>query len=196
MLALTQFGHWDDLLAEPAPPENLEFSNAIWHYARATAYARKGEAGSAKAEYAKLVPLRETADVKHLDTIYYPATQLLTIADALVQGEIDVAEGRLDQAIEHFRAAVAVQDELPYTEPPFWYYPTRHTLGKALLAAGDASGAESVYRKDLEQYPRNGWSMYGLIQALEVQGKDAGEIQQRFDNIWAQADVTLTASSF
>ncbi len=121
---------------------------------------------------------------------------LLTIADALVQGEIAMAEGKNDEAIAHFRLAVETQDELSYTEPPFWYYPTRHTLGKALLTAGDAAGAEEVYRADLEQHPRNGWALFGLIQSLEAQNKDASEFQQRFDKIWAQADVTLTASRF
>ena len=95
-----------------------------------------------------------------------------------------------------FRLAVATQDELPYTEPPFWYYPTRHTLGKALLAADDAAGAEEVYRRDLETYPRNDWALYGLVRSLEAQGKEASEVQERFDKIWAQADVTLTASRF
>ena len=196
LLALTQFGKWDEVLAEPAPPEHFEFSNGIWHYVRATAYARKGDLNRAREEHAKLGPLREADDVKHLDTIYYPATQLLAIADALVLGEIAMAESNHDEAIAQFRVAVEIQDELPYTEPPFWYYPTRQTLGKALLAAGNAAGAEEVYKADLEQYPRNGWSMFGLMQALEAQNKDAADIKQRFDNIWAQADVTLTASRF
>ena len=196
LLALVQFGRWDEVLAEPAPPENLEYSQAIWHYARAAAYANQGMIDEARAEHAKLVPLREETDVVFLDSIYYPATMLLTIADALVQGEIAMAEERYDEAIAHFELAVATQDELPYTEPPFWYYPTRHTLGKALLAAGRAAEAEAVYRVDLQQYPRNGWALYGLIQSLEAQDKDAGEIQDRFDKIWAQADVTLTASRF
>jgi tetratricopeptide (TPR) repeat protein len=196
LLALTQFGRWDEVLAEPPPPANLEYSTAIWHYARATAYAKQGMLDDARAEHAKLVPLRDVTDVTFLDSIYYPATMLLTIADALVQGDIAMADDRHEEAIAHFRRAVETQDELPYTEPPFWYYPTRHTLGKALLTAGDAAGAEEVYRADLEQYPRNGWALYGLIQALEAQGKDASEIQERFDKIWAQADVTLTASRF
>jgi tetratricopeptide (TPR) repeat protein len=196
LLALTQFGRWDEVLAEPPPPANLEYSTAIWHYARATAYAKQGMLDDARAEHAKLVPLRDVTDVTFLDSIYYPATMLLTIADALVQGDIAMADDRHEEAIAHFRRAVETQDELPYTEPPFWYYPTRHTLGKALLTAGDAAGAEEVYRTDLEQYPRNGWALYGLIQALEAQGKDASEIQERFDKIWAQADVTLTASRF
>jgi tetratricopeptide (TPR) repeat protein len=196
LLALTQFGRWDELLAEPQPPANLEFSNAIWHYARATAYAQKDDIAAAVAEYEKFTPLRETADVTFLDSIFYPATMLLTIADALILGEIALTEDKYDEAIAHFRRAVETQDELPYTEPPFWYFPTRHTLGRALLIAGDAAGAETVYREDLKRVPRNGWSMYGLIQALEAQDKATDEIQKRFDIIWAQADVTLAASTF
>jgi tetratricopeptide (TPR) repeat protein len=196
LLALTQFGLWDEVLAEPQPRADLEFSNGIWHYVRATAFARKNDLDAARAEHAKLVPLKDATDVHFLDTIYYPATSLLAIADALVLGEIALAEGNMDTAVEHFRAAVETQDQLPYTEPPFWYYPTRHSLGRALLLKGDAAEAEQVYRKDLEDYPHNGWAMYGLIQSLTAQGKDASEMQQMFDHAWSQADVTLTASRF
>lgn len=196
LLALTQFGKWDEVLAEPQPPANLEYSNAIWHYVRATALAQQGNVQAAKSEYEKFGPLRDETDVVFLDSIYYPATMLLSIADALIQGEIAMAEERYDDAIGYFHVAVDTQDELPYTEPPFWYYPTRHSLGKAMLTGGNAAGAESVYRADLEQYPRNGWSLFGLVEALKAQGKDASEIQERFDLIWAQADVALTASRF
>ncbi len=194
LLSLTQFARWDEILAEPAPPENLEYSTAIWHYARATAYTRTGQLDKARAEQALLKPLLSATDVEFLDTIAYPATSLLGIADALVTGEIALAEGRHDAAIDQFEIAVGIQDELPYMEPPFWYYPTRHTLGRALMEAGQPAEAESVYRTDLEKYPRNGWSMFGLIQALEAQGKDASEVQQRFDQTWSQADVTLVSS--
>jgi tetratricopeptide (TPR) repeat protein len=196
LLALTQFGRWDEVLAEPQPPEHLEFSNGIWHYVRAIAFAKKNNIGAARTERARLVAFREASDVAFLDAIYYPATTLLTIADALVLGEIAWAEGRADEAIAHFRTAVATQDKLPYTEPPFWYYPTRHSLGKALLEAGRAAEAEAVYRTDLEQYPRNGWAMFGLIESLEAQGKDATDITDLFALAWSQADVTLSASRF
>ncbi len=196
MLALTQFGHWDEVLAEPQPPENLEFSNGIWHYVRATAYAKKGQLEAARAEREKLVPLKEATDVHFLDSIYYPATSLLEIADELTLGEIAMAENHYDKAVEHFQNAVRTQDELPYTEPPFWYYPTRHTLGKALLAAGRPAEAEVTYRKDLEQYPRNGWAMFGLMQSLKAQDKDAAEASEKFAILWAEADVTLSSSTF
>ena len=168
----------------------------IWHYARATAFARTGDVDNAIAEREKLLPLKTAGDVTFLDTILYPATQLLDIADALVQGEIAMAQGDPDAAATHFARAVEVQDELPYTEPPFWYYPTRHSLGKALLAAGQFADAESVYRADLDMYPRNGWAMFGLMEALEAQEKDASDVASRFETVWANADVTLTASRF
>ncbi|MEM7360838.1 MAG: hypothetical protein AAF431_17240 [Pseudomonadota bacterium] len=196
LLALTQFGRWDEVLAEAQPPANLEFSNAIWHYVRATAYARKGDLSAARVEYEKLVPLRAAADVTHLDTIQYPATMLLSIANELVQGAIALAETNYPLAIKHYRAAVEIQDELPYTEPPFWYYPTRQSLGKALLLADNAAEAEAVYRADLKHYPRNGWSMYGLIQALKAQGKNSEKIQEKFAIAWAQADVELPSSRY
>ena len=196
LLALTQFGRWAEVLAEPAPPENLDYSRAIRHYARGTAFARSKDLDSARAERAALVPLRDSAKVHFLDTVDYPASQLLLIADELLLGEMAMAEKKLDQAIDHFAAAVAAQDALPYTEPPFWYYPTRQSLGQALLTAGKAPAAEEVYRKDLEDYKRNGWSLFGLIQSLLAQGKDAGDVQAMFDTVWSEADVTLTASRF
>jgi tetratricopeptide (TPR) repeat protein len=196
MQSLVQFGRWDEVLSMPAPPEDLEYSRGIWHYARAAAYARTGQPDAARAEQQKLAPLKAATDVRFLDTLQYPASMLLEIADALALGEIAMAEDDTAAAIRHFSHAVEVQDELPYTEPPFWYYPTRHSLGKALLAAGRPGDAEAVYRRNLENYPRNGWAMFGLIQALEAQGKDASDIQAKFDIVWAQADVTLTASRF
>ena len=65
-----------------------------------------------------------------------------------------------------------------------------------LIVGRGAAGAEAVYRRDLEVYPRNGWSMFGLVQALEAQGKDAAEMRARFETTWQQADVTLTSSTF
>jgi tetratricopeptide (TPR) repeat protein len=196
MQSLVQFGLWDEVLAEPQPPADLEYSNGIWHYTRAVAFARTGDIDAARAEQAMLGPIKKEADVLFLDTIQYPASMLLEIADSLALGEIAMADNDFGAATSHFERAVSVQDELPYTEPPFWYYPTRHSLGKALLGAGNAAEAEAVYRTDLEKYPRNGWAMFGLIQALNAQGKDSSEMQTRFDTTWAQADVELTASRF
>ena len=196
MQSLVQFGRWNEALQQPAPAERLEYANGIWHYTRAIAFANTGELTMAKKEQAMLGAYKNTDDVLHLDSIYYPASMLLDIADSLALGEIAMAEDNTTEAIEQFTKAVTVQDELPYTEPPFWYYPTRLSLGKALLASGNASEAERVFKENLTRYPRNGWAMYGLIDALKAQNKDSSEIQQRFDIVWANADVTLTSPRF
>ncbi len=194
LLALTRFGRWDDVLSEPQPAEQLDFSNAIWRYARATAYAAQGDLTAARAERRVLVELLESDKIHHIDSVDYPASLLLAIADALVLGDIAMTEGDLGAAVGHFERAVSTQDELPYTEPPFWYYPTRQSLGHALLANGDAAAAEQIYRDDLGIHPRNGWSMFGLVQSLEAQGKDATDARARFEQVWSLADVTLTGS--
>ena len=158
-------------MAEPAPPENLDYSNAIWRYARGLAMANMDDINGAQAERAKLAAVKDSVQIRFLDSADYPASLLLNIADDLLQGEIALKSDNPDLAASHFERAVEKQDSLPYMEPPFWYYPTRQSLGQALLEAGRFAEAEAVYRKDLEDYPRNGWSMSGLATALERQGK-------------------------
>ena len=194
--SLVRFARWQDILASPQPPGDLPYSKAIWHYARAIALARTGELEAAATEIEAMQPLMENDSIWYLDGNDYPASQILAIADKLARGELALAKKDYEAAIAAFTAAVIVQDTLPYTEPPFWYYPTRQSLGHALLQAGDPAAAEAVYRKDLKDYPRNGWSLFGLALALEGQGKEdeAEAVRQRFANIWGRADVELSSS--
>jgi tetratricopeptide (TPR) repeat protein len=195
-VARVQFGKWDDVLAMPMPDASLDYATAMQHYARGIAFARKGDLAAARKERATLVPMKKTKKVMTIDANDYPAVALLEIADTLLQGEIAQAAGTPAAAINYFRRAVDLQDKLPYTEPPFWYYPTRQSLGAALLAAKRNAEAEAVYRKDLEAYPHNGWSMFGLAQSLDAQGKktEADEARKLFDHIWSGADVKLAGS--
>ena len=48
-LTLTTFGKWDDVLAEPLPPEDIRFSYAMAYYARGVAHAAKGQWAEAQA---------------------------------------------------------------------------------------------------------------------------------------------------
>jgi len=125
-----------------------------------------------------------------------PASQLLAIADNLLLGEIALAGKDTKIAVARFTEAVAAQDALPYTEPPFWYYPTRQSLGYALLKAGKAAEAQAVYEEDLERNPHNGWSTFGLLQSLEAQGRkaEAGMHREHFKPMCQFADITLAGS--
>lgn len=196
LLSYIRFGKWDEILAAAQPPEELAFSRGIWHYARGVALIHRGEMQAAKAEYEAIGPLRKDMTVRFLDERDYPASLILSIAQDLLRGELELAGGDHGKAIRYFEEAVASQDSLPYTEPPFWYYPTRQSLGYALMEAGRHAEAEAVYRRDLEDYPRNGWSMFGLAQALAAQGRqsEADDMMARFNNVWQAADVQLTSS--
>ena len=196
LLSLVQFGHWDEILAEPRPPETLDFSNAIWRYARGVALANTGDMDGAMAEQALLSGAKDTVQIQFLDSADYPASVLLNIADALLLGEIAIRSGDPRTAADHFQTAVTLQDGLPYTEPPFWYYPTRQSLGEALLADHRYADAEAVYKHDLKHYPRNGWSMAGLALALDGQDKnaEAAQVRTKLETVWQYADVELTGS--
>lgn len=196
VLTMVQFAKHEDILAMDAPPTPRDYSRAIWHYARGIALAQTGRADEANAELAALASLKDTVEIRFLDQADYPAGTLLNIAHRLLKGEIAMVGGDHDSAIAAFAGAVELQDTLPYMEPPFWYYPTRQSLGAALLAAGRAGEAEAVYRKDLEDYPRNGWSLAGLVDALEAQGKadEAQAARGDFEIVWARADVDLEGS--
>lgn len=195
--AMARFGKWDEILSEPTPPADMRFTTAMWHYARGLAYAAKGQADVAGAERDSLAAIEEATPPDQVQGLNL-ARPVLRVARIVLAGEIAMRGGRLDEAIEQFRTAVAVQDTLHYDEPPPWYYPVRQSLGAALLKAGRPVEAETVYREDLKRNPANGWSLCGLAQSLNARGRvtEATQAQKRFEQAWARADVKLESSTF
>ena len=191
-LTLTTFGKWDEVLAEFLPPEDIRFSYAMAYYARGVAHAAKGEWAEAQEALDKVTASAlATAEGAEGKTA-------LSIAVHALSGEIATRRGDLDAGINHFRDATKIEDAGLYFEPPKWYYPIRHSLGAALVKAGHHAEAEKVYREDLRRFPENGWSLFGLAQALQAQGKkkEAAAVRARFSRAWAGTDVTLLASRF
>ncbi|GBF81853.1 tetratricopeptide repeat protein [Aphanothece sacrum] len=90
--------------------------------------------------------------------------------------------------------AALEEDGLPYMEPPYWYQPVRELLGTSFLKLNQPGEAEAVYKEDLQKYPGNGWSLYGLAESLRMQGKTeaAQKVQQQFDQAWSKADISMT----
>lgn len=196
--ALTRFGRWDEMLAEPAPLDRHLYLKGTWMYARGLAFAGKGDLAAAERT---LGELRAVASDPSLSfTLFSPntAAAVLAIAPEALAGEIAVRKGEHDRAIAHFERAVRLEDGLVYTEPAEWHYPPRQALAAVLLAAGRAGEAETVYWEDLRRNPENGWSLFGLKQALDAQKRteDAALVEARRAKAWSRADVTLAASRF
>ena len=193
------FGQWADILQEPEPPADLLYPLGIWHYARGLAFLRQGKVDHAHLELAKLKQVISDPAVKDLKIFdLNDVTQILSIAQAVLEGEIAGKAEDYQTAVTQLTKNVELEDGLNYTEPKDWYLPPRQVLGAVLLMAGKPNQAEQVYRKDLQFHPQNGWSLYGLAQSLKAQGKiaEAEATQTQFKEAWADADVTLTSSRF
>ena len=196
LLSYVRFGKWEEILNYSTPAPEFKYSLGIYHYARGIALSTLGRKEDALKELSYIKPLKDTQEISNLVKAGQPSRKLLEIAENLLQGQIDFMEGDFEASINNFKKAVALQDDLPYTEPPFWYYPTRQSLGRVLIEAGKLEEAEAVFKKDLEGYPRNGWSMFGLYKVLEIQGKteEAKQYKDKFDIIWQLSDIELKTS--
>jgi tetratricopeptide (TPR) repeat protein len=205
---LVRFGKWHEIIAQELPADHELYCNtvAMIHYAKGVAHAALGDVAAAEAEQAqfreaaKRVP--ETRQIHNVKCV-----QLLAIAEEMLSGEIAYRRGEHDAAFAHLRAAVTLEDELPYDEPWGWMQPVRHALGALLLEQGRVAEAEAVYREDLglggslpraQIHPDNVWALRGLIDCLERRGEtvEAGLIRQRVTFAAARADVPVAVSCF
>jgi tetratricopeptide (TPR) repeat protein len=191
-----RFEKWDAVLAEPDFPKTLVVDRAVRLYARGTAFAAKGDLKSAGAARDELAALIGVADFAKYESIGMPGKEMAQLGLTLLDGEILRAKGDLPGAVVKFRAAYDLSNHIPYSEPPWWHQPVAHLLGAALLADHKPAEAETVYRESLKTYRDDGWSLFGLAQALDAQGKTAEAAQARaaFDKAWSRADVKLTSS--
>ena len=193
---LIRFGRWDEILREPDNyPDHMPFTKAFRHAARAIALAAKGDATAARSEQAlfleraKAIPAETTLGNN-------TASAVLAVTMPMVEGEILVREDKLEAALAALRTAIKAEDELRYDEPPGWILPVRHALGAVLMVNDRLGEAEQVYRDDLARLPDNGWSLFGLAEALTLQGKheEAAGARSRFRSMWRDADIQIASS--
>jgi hypothetical protein len=192
VLTLLRFGRFDEIIAVTNRPKN-EISASLWDFAQGYAQLRQGSADFAAVYLARV---RKTADTSTVKMRVHTAKDLLGIVAAILDGEIRRASKDLSGAIAAFERGVALQDGLTYDEPEPLPFAARHWLGAALLEAGRPADAEKVYRDELTHHPHNGWSLFGLKQALAAQHKQDGAVDRDFEASWARADHWIRASRF
>ena len=192
-----RFGQWDAILAQAQPPAALPYPTAIWHFARGMAQVRKNELTAAASELQALQAVARQPMEKPKPG-NNAAGRLLPVAEALLRGELALRRGDTSQGLAALREAAAAEDRLDYNEPADWPLPVRPYLGAALLQAGGAREAAQAYAQDLETYPDNGWSLFGLAQAQRATGDTvaAADSERRYRAAWQWADTPLTASRF
>ena len=185
--AHAQFSPPDVTLAIPSPGTGLPYVQGLWHYARAVALAAKGNTDGAGQELAVIDQLRQSGDFSNLTTAGVPADQVLQIASHVVAARIAQAKDDLAGAADNFEKAAAMEGQLAYMEPPYWYYPVRQSLGAVLLQRGDLDGAEQAFRGSLAQTPNNGWALYGLAEVYKKRGdaKRAAAAEELLDRAWS-----------
>src|SRR5262249_43878219 len=159
--AHAQFSAPVTVLALAAPPDDVPFVEAVWHHAPRAAYAADKNAAAARQEAAAIERLK-ASDFSALTGPGIPAPQILDLARQVVLARIALAEGDLAAARAAFERAVAVQDGLPYTEPPYWYYPVRQSLAAGLLRMDDLNAAQDAVRARLEQFSNKRHAPFGV----------------------------------
>lgn len=197
LLSYVRFGKWNDILTYPSPNPEIKHLKLIWHYARGVAFSKKGNTKEAIEELGEIESLLNDESLKDIMAVGFDSSHTIgQLAYEIVAGEIATSEGNLNKAIEHFATAVQMEDNLVYNEPSAWYVPPRHNLGAVLLKAEKYEVAEKVYKEDLAELRQNGWSLTGLVIALEKQGKieEAKKIKEELKKAWKDSDIEIDNS--
>ncbi|CAN8098242.1 unnamed protein product [Discula destructiva] len=203
-----RFGLWAKILALPFPKDADLYcaTTATMHYARGLAFAALSRPDEADAERTHF--RAALSHLPHSRTVFNnTCVEVLSVAGAMLDGEIDYHRGDYDAAFAHLRRSTQLYDNLPYDEPWGFMQPTRHALAALLLEQGRVEESCALYRADLgldETLPRahrhlgNVWALHGYHECLLKLGreKEAKDMEGELRRALAVADVPIKASCF
>jgi tetratricopeptide (TPR) repeat protein len=197
ILMWERFHKWDEIMKQPEPDASLPSTLAIWHFARAMAFAWRGDVGNAESEHKAFLETAKSVTADSMSSLN-PTSRILSIAAGVLGARIAEARHHDNEALELFNKAIQDEDSLAYDEPPQWFHPVRESLGGFLLRRGKYAEAEKVFRADLDRNKLSGRSLLGLMESLKAQKKpsDAAVIQKEFEAVWKNADTKLNVADF
>lgn len=192
VLTLIRFGRFDEVLRVTERPTH-EVHAGMWDFSMGYARLKEGDIRMAENYLTKVLSAADTSNSRFR---FHSAEKLLGTVGGILEGEIHLTKGDTLAAIVSFERAVMIEDSLDYDEPEPIPFAARHWLGAALLSVDRFAEAEAVYRAELEDHPNNGWSYFGLLKALEGQGKTDSELETAFQESWARSDTWIKGSKF
>jgi tetratricopeptide (TPR) repeat protein len=167
-VATARFAAPDEMLALPDPGDANPAAQAMWHYARGEALARKGDADGVLRE-AKALP----SNLKP-DPTQGTAPALLKVSRLVLEGRAAMLRGQYRDAAKAFAKAADIEEAKPlngYTDPPLWWYPVRRDVAAALLADGKADEAVAAADASLKRRPHDSIALATRAKAEDVLGK-------------------------
>jgi tetratricopeptide (TPR) repeat protein len=189
LLTNLRFGRWREVLSA-ADPKAGPVSTGMWHFARGVAFAQLGNVSGAQSEQ-KMFEASRAGFPDDPGFMQNTPRALGEVASNVLAGRIAMATADRKAAIAAYRRAVELEDALNYDEPADWFYPTRETLGAALLLDGQLAEAEAVFRADLEHNKHNPRSLWGLARTLLHERKDSSKASAEFRRLWKGAPLKL-----
>ena len=195
---LVRFGLWEDILAEPTPPEWAVIGRSIQHYARGVAFANTARDKEAREELSLFDEAVKNIPAEDWWLGGQHAALVMPLARFVLVGEIEFKAGNRKEGLDALAEAVEFETGLVYAEPTPWMMPARHAYGALLIVDGQYKKAEQIYLRDLEVFPANGWALLGLRDALRGQKRfeEAGLTDKAFKLAWKSADVMPPASCY
>ncbi len=192
VLTAVRFGRFDEIMEHTERPEGT-ISGGMWDFAKGYAHLKVGEPDFAKAYLQRVLTAADTSQAKFR---FHPARHILGVLGGILEGEIYWENEEREKGMKAFERAVAIEDSMAYDEPEPVPFAARHWLGAAQMEMEDFAGAEASYQEELEDHPHNGWSLYGLREALKAQGKDSSAADERFQKAWQRADHWIYSSRY
>ena len=193
-MAQLRLYQWDEVLSVERPKAENPLAMSLWHYARAVAFAGKGQLNEARQEQTEFESFCKKVD-RNASWDTNKTGDVMDLASAILKARLEPSPM---PAVQKWRRAVELQDALAYGEPPAWYYPVRESLGAALLRAGDPAAAEAAFREGSRRSPNNGRMLFGLLESLKAQQKTdaAAWVQREYETAWKGADIKLRLEDF
>ncbi len=189
LVTLVRGERWDEVLAEPPPPQGLGLAEGYWRHARGMAYARTGQLREARMELARFDELNALATVHRARIFGDPGEKYMTVARNMLEATIARAEKRPQDAIAPLRKAAELEDEIG-GEPPMLAAGARIALAGALIEAGQLDEARKALDEAVRLNGPSAWTHQGYAQLAQLAGKkdDAVRSTEKARLAWRNAE--------